>query len=298
MQNAAVTDQNQLQAMVNHVQFSALDDYRLSGIHYSASVPKKAALVIASATGVPQEFYRRFAEYMAKSGYDVLTFDYRGIGRSAPAELKNFKMDYLDWGSLDLAGAVDYFKQDGLPLFLIGHSYGGQALGLIPNHAKIAACYSVGTGTGWSGYMPYSERIKVKIIWNLVFPYMAARNGYIPWSKLNMGADLPLGVYKQWKHWCKNPEYFFGDSTLSHLKHQYADVKTPIFAATSVDDEWAMPASRDAFMKYYTNADMQRIDIYPHSVGMQKIGHMGYFRKEAVAIWDEMIQTFNQYLLA
>jgi len=37
-------------------------------------------------------------------------------------------MPYLDWGKFDLAGAIDYFAKDDLALFIVGHSYCGQAL--------------------------------------------------------------------------------------------------------------------------------------------------------------------------
>ena len=68
--------------------------------------------MLASATGVPQAFYRRFAEYATQFGYQVLTFDYRGVAQSAPKRLKGFKMSYLDWGTLDLAAAINFLAQD------------------------------------------------------------------------------------------------------------------------------------------------------------------------------------------
>ena len=40
--------------------------------------------VVASATGVPQRYYSRFASYLAEQGRPTVTFDGRGIGRSAP----------------------------------------------------------------------------------------------------------------------------------------------------------------------------------------------------------------------
>lgn len=86
-----------------------------------------------------------------------------------------------------------------MPLFLVGHSYGGQALGLMQNHHKVTAMYYFGTSAGWHGYMPFKEKIKVQVIWNIVFPPMVVTTGYLPWSKLNMGADLPKGVYQQWR---------------------------------------------------------------------------------------------------
>ena len=275
--------------------FIARDGYRLQGREYIAQTDtSKASLIIANATGVPQLFYRRFAEFMSQLGYNVYSFDYRGIGLSAPPSLKGFKMDYLDWGRLDLAAVIDCIAEKELPIFLVGHSYGGHALGLLDNWHKLTASYFFGTGVGWKGYMPYGERFNVSVVWNIVFPYLAAKHGYVPWSKLNMGADLPLGVYQQWKKWCKNPEYFF--AAVEGLAEEFAQVRLPIYAATSIDDEWAMPISRDACMKYYRNADMHLLDLNPHKYGLKKFGHMGYFRRGSEQVWQEIDQVFASYL--
>ena len=252
--------------------------------------------MLASATGVPQAFYRRFAEYATQFGYQVLTFDYRGVAQSAPKRLKGFKMSYLDWGTLDLAAAIDFLAQDPIPLFMVGHSYGGQALGLAPNHAKVTAMYCFGTGAGWHGYMPFKEKMKVQVIWNIIFPPMVAVTGYLPWSKLNMGADLPIGVYQQWRKWCKNPTYFFADPEQHALIAQYEQVKTPIYAVSALDDDWALPNSRHAFMQHYRQAPMQFINISASNYGLKEIGHMGYFRKGAEKIWDEILQAFHNFI--
>ena len=276
--------------------FSASDGYPLIGTLYTPEHGIKANIVLCSATGVPQAFYRRFAEYATQFGYQVLTFDYRGIAQSAPKQLKGFKMSYLDWGTLDLAAAIDFLAQDQIPLFMVGHSYGGQALGLAPNHAKVTAMYCFGTGAGWHGYMPFKEKMKVQVIWNIIFPPMVAVTGYLPWSKLNMGADLPIGVYQQWRKWCKNPTYFFADPEQHALIAQYAQVKTPIYAVSALDDDWALPNSRHAFMQHYRQAPMQFINISASDYGLKEIGHMGYFRKGAEKIWDEILQAFHDFI--
>ena len=276
--------------------FTASDGYPLIGTLYTPEHGIKANIVLCSATGVPQAFYRRFAEYATQFGYQVLTFDYRGVAQSAPKRLKGFKMSYLDWGTLDLAAAIDFLAQDPIPLFMVGHSYGGQALGLAPNHAKVTAMYCFGTGAGWHGYMPFKEKMKVQVIWNIIFPPMVAVTGYLPWSKLNMGADLPIGVYQQWRKWCKNPTYFFADPEQHALIAQYAQVKTPIYAVSALDDDWALPNSRHAFMQHYRQAPMQFINISASDYGLKEIGHMGYFRKGAEKIWDEILQAFHDFI--
>ena len=167
---------------------------------------------------------------------------------------------------------------------------------LLSNHDQIRACYSFGTGLSWSGYMPIKARLKMQILQNLVFPPIAKRYGFMPWSKFNMGADLPLSVYLQWSAWSKNKEYFFADPELQELPSQFAQVKTPIIAATSIDDEWASPKARNAFMKYYSQAAIQYHDLIPQQLGMSEIGHMGYFKKNAMQIWDHVIQNFDEIL--
>ncbi|MDV2467628.1 alpha/beta fold hydrolase [Acinetobacter chinensis] len=290
-QKAFLQEQN---FRVETVHFKALDGYALTGMLYRPTSEIKASIVLSCATGVPQAFYRRFAEYATQSGYQVLTFDYRGVALSAPERLKGFQMSYLDWGKYDLSGAIEYLNQSELPVYMVGHSYGGQALGLTSNHDKVKAMYCFGTGAGWHGYMPFKEKIKVQVIWNLIFPPMVAVKGYLPWSMLNMGADLPKDVYKEWRRWCKNPTYFFADPAQAELHHLYEQVKTPIYAVSSLDDDWALPSSRYAFMQHYKNAPMKFINISADDFGLKQIGHMGYFRKGAEPLWDTILNTFDE----
>src|SRR5690606_2869129 len=153
-------------------ELTAADGYVLGASRYSPNSPPVARLVIAGATAVPQGFYRRFAQYAAARGFETLTFDYRGIGRSRPASLKGFRMELLDWGRLDLAAAIEAMAGDDLPLYVVGHSYGGHAFGLLPNHSKVTGFYVFGTGAGWHGYMPLSERLKVQTMWTVVLPVL------------------------------------------------------------------------------------------------------------------------------
>lgn len=279
--------------LIETVKIQADDHYSLTGILYSSKNPIKAKIIVASATGVPQLFYRRFSEYAVQQGFQVLTFDYRGVAQSAPQSLKGFEMSYLDWGTLDLSAAIDYMSDDVTPLFVVGHSYGGQALGLTNNHHKVKAMYCFGTGAGWAGYMPFKERFKVQVMWNIIFPPLVALNGYLPWSKMNMGADLPLGVYQQWRKWCKHPTYFFADPAQHELKNRYAQVKSIIYAVSADDDDWALPQSREAFMRHYTHAELHFLNVSAEEYQLKEIGHMGYFRKGAEPIWDEMFKCLD-----
>lgn len=270
----------------------AADGYRLAALRYDARPPLSGHLVVAGATGVPQKFYRRFAEHASARGFTTLTLDYRGIGLSRPDSLHGFEMNYLDWAQQDLAAAVDASTSDTVPLFMVGHSYGGHAFGLLPNHQRVARFYTFATGAGWHGWMPPLERLRVLAMWRVVGPILTRWKGYTPLSMLGMGEDLPLNAFLQWRHWCQYPRYFFDDPAMTHLAARFAAVRTPIIAANALDDAWAPPASRDAFMAGYTNAGWQGVVVEPGRNGLGAVGHMGYFRAGGQPLWDGVLDWF------
>ena len=270
------------------------DGYPISATRYAAHGATRGHLVVAGATGVPQGFYRRFAEFAASEGYTVMTLDYRGIGRSRPASLKGFRMDYLDWGRQDLAAAIDAMSTPALPLYVVGHSYGGHAFGLLPNHHKVDGLYTFATGAGWHGWMPLAERLRVMLMWRLIGPLIVRAKGYLAWNWMGMGEDLPVDVYRQWKHWCTYPRYFFQDPEMAHLKAGFDSVRSPIMACNALDDLWARPRSRDAFMAGYSNVQWQSTDIDPRRAGMGPIGHMGYFKQNCRPLWQGALQWLEQ----
>ena len=271
----------------------ALDGYALAARRWT--VPDaRARIVVAGATGVPQGFYRAFAERASGRGYEVVTFDYRGVGGSAPDTLRGFRMDYRDWGSLDLAGVVEDASADGLPLHLVSHSYGGQALGLLPDPSLVTSMHAYGSGSGWHGWMPRREQVRVRLLWDVVGPVVVRASGYLSWSRFGLGEDLPVDVYRQWKHWCRFPGYWFDDPEVAdEMAARFARVTAPITAVNSVDDPWIPPAARDAFFRAYTGAPVTTRDLRPSEVGRSSLGHMGYFRRGSERLWDELLDDLD-----
>jgi predicted alpha/beta hydrolase len=274
---------------------TASDGVTVTALRYAARSPVRGHLILAGATGVPQLFYKAFAEFASARGYTTLTLDYRGIGLSRPASLRGFRMAYLDWAHQDLAVAVEAMSHDSLPLFMVGHSFGGHAFGLLPNHERVARFYTFATGAGWHGWMPPGERLKVRVMWHIFGPLLVRLHGYLAWRRFGFGEDLPLGVYRDWKHWCGYPRYFFDDPAMPHVAERFARVTTPIVAANALDDLWASPASRDAFMTGYCNTSWRAVDIDPAQCGLGPIGHMGYFRRKSEPLWRDVLAWFGEH---
>lgn len=60
-------------------------------------------------------------------------------------------------------------------------------------------------------------------------------------------------------------------------------------ALNALDDSWAPPRSRDAFMRGYRNARWRPVNLDPQASGIRAIGHMGYFRRPAQPLWDRAL---------
>lgn len=273
-------------------QLHAADGYRLAATQFLPGQPRGEAqfIVFGGATAVPRGFYRRFAEFAARRGVHVVTIDYRGIGGSKHGSLRGFEMNYADWSQLDLAAATQWCTQRGRT-WLVGHSLGGHSLGQLPRPNDLQAAYICGCGAGWHGWMPFPENIKVWAMWNLLGPIFTHTYGYHPLSKFGLGEDIPMGVYRDWKYWCKFPHYFFDDPQAKAIADGFAEVRIPIAAAVSTDDLWAQPKSRDAFFKGFVNARVEPIDLTPKQLNVSNIGHMGYYRGQVgETLWPQILR--------
>src|SRR6202011_1753506 len=138
----------------------AADGYKLGATLFLPRGAKSHAVLINSATAVPRKIYRGFAGYLARRGCAVLTYDYRGIGDSRqkavegynqPRSLVGFKASMSDWAALDVTSAVAWMREryNTLPLGYVGHSFGGQALGLLSNNAEVSRALLIASQAGY-----------------------------------------------------------------------------------------------------------------------------------------------------
>lgn len=249
-------------------------------------------VVIACATGTPQRFYRGFAEYAAAAGRNVVTFDYRGLGRARPASLRNFEAGFLDWAQ-EIDSVVGWASQHGV-VDLVGHSFGAQALGHLTHQDRVRSLVAFGMGSGHHSYMSRLEQLKVQFLWHALAPVLSATYGYLPSSIVGLGEDLPRGVYRDWKHWCGFPRYWFSDPAVDFAP-RFSAVRARILNVTAEDDAWAPHSSADMFASHYTSAQVERLRLVPADLGLKSIGHMGFFRREVGAkIWPMVFEWWSR----
>lgn len=278
------------------------DSVRIAARHYPPTTPPsaKAAVIIASAMGVPQEFYKGFAEWLATQGFAAYTFDYRGTGASRPAgSLRGFKANIDDWAQLDCAAVIDHVSaaHPDLPIFWIGHSVGAQIFGMIPNHTRLTAMLSVAAGSGYHRHNATPLRYYAPVLWYTIAPLSLLAAGYFPGKKLRMIGDLPHGVMKQWRKWCLSADYLGSEGL--QLREQLANVRVPITAWSMRDDEMMTLAGTQALFSLYSGTQLEIVRMDPACYGVDRIGHFGLFRSQSRdALWPLVSSWLTKQLSA
>ena len=285
-----MTDAAQDDAFSDDILIPAADGYSLGATLFLPRGPKRYAVLINSATATPRKIYRSFATHLAQRGAAVLTYDYRGIGGSRqkqvvgynrPKSLVGFKASMADWALLDVTGAVSWMRERyrALPLNYVGHSFGGQALGLLANNVEVSRALFVASQAAYWKLMTAPERYRVWAYLNLVGVPLTNTLGYAPgWS--GIGEDLPKEVFLQWARWVMKPRYLFDDASLVGRVTNFSNYKGELRALCFADDPWATREAVELLCAGFEAIAPEILTIAPSDVGVKKIGHFGFFRSE------------------
>ena len=272
------------------IQLVTADRTALGGTLFRPRGEAEATVIIHGATATPQSFYRRFAEHLAASGVAVLTYDYRGVGRSRPDALRGYRATMTEWGKVDAAAAHAYVRDrfEDKPVVLVGHSFGGQLVGLLDDARDARGAVLVGTQLGYYGNWPLMSRLKLGIIWRAVVPSCTALWGYLP-GKMGIGEDLPRGVAEEWARWCSDPDYLMGEH--ADARDRFARFSRPVRLYSFTDDDYAPERAVRHFVGCLQGADVERVVVGPREHGGKPIGHFGFFRPRFCdTLWSETVQ--------
>jgi predicted alpha/beta hydrolase len=236
-----------------------------------------ATLLIAGAMGARSDFYAPYARYLAENGIHVHTFDYPFEG-----DLDTWAQ-YLDARLVEARDAAP-----DLPLLYVGHSLGGQLLGVLPHACDVKAAITVTAGSGWYGFndrMP----IRVRLFWFLFVPLLTPLFGYFPGKRLRMVGDLPRGVAWQWRRWCMHPDYLLAED--ESRRALFDRIRIPMRGYSFEDDHIVTKRAIDHLHAFYRSAAVERRHVAPADIAARHLGHFGFFSERSRdTLWDESLR--------
>lgn len=291
---------------VTQVRLRALDGYELRAALYVPHIgqPPRRVAVLHCGAGIPAARYRRFARFLAEAGMPVLTYDYRGIGRSRPERLRGFRAGIEDWAEYDCAGAIAWLREryPGAEMLGIAHSIGALIVGGAQNSAQQARLVLIGGHTGYCGDYLSRYRIPMTAVWHGLMPVLTAMLGYFPARRLGLGEDLPARVAMQWAG-RRSPELRPtgtepGYERVQMLLDRCAALQRPALLVSISDDAFATAAGTKRLLSYYPRLfPLEHVVFTPVDAGIARVGHFGFFgRKAGTALWPRLLARLDDKL--
>ena len=106
-------------------------------------------LIINNGARVLKDKYYEFAKYLSKNDINVITYNYSDMGISLK-KMKESQSTVSKWGKEDFKSIIEYVLNlnNDAKIFVLGHSLGGQIIGLADNCTKISGIILVAAQTG------------------------------------------------------------------------------------------------------------------------------------------------------
>jgi predicted alpha/beta hydrolase len=267
----------------------AADGYALRGFAWRRPCDPRRPhplVIINAATSVRCRYYARFADYLHGHGFDVVTYDYRGIGESRPPSLRRLRADWIDWGQHDFEGVLRHAAVEfpGQPVDVVAHSVGGFVIGLAASSHRIRRIFTMGAQFAyWRDYAP-GARWRMRLRWHVAMPLLARLLGYVPAKRLAWMEDTPKGVALDWgrmgprfEHSVRRGRMIDGEPEAARLVRRFGTVHAPILALGIDDDPFGTVAAIDRLLGYYVGSERTHLRLAPAAAGQSEIGHFAFF---------------------
>ncbi|MDO8786771.1 MAG: alpha/beta fold hydrolase [Sulfuritalea sp.] len=266
--------------------FAATDGRALAAYRFDAEGPVKGNVIIAAAMAVPQSFYAGFARHLATCGYTTWTFDYRGVGESLTGSLRHVKADLSDWLTKDYDALLLQISETSpqRPVFVVGHSFGGQVAPLLPSRERLAGLVNIAVGSGSMRHITPRIRRTAPLMWHVLAPVLCPVLGYFPGARLGVIGDIPSGAMFQWRRWCLTPDYLLTGEP--GAREAYASADYPVLALTFADDELLLQDGSRLLHGAYRKRTVDYRLLEPAQYKLPRIGHFGFFKPQSEAtLW-------------
>jgi len=273
------------------------DEYPIATTIFSPKEKANGAIIIGPATGIKRQFYNNFASHLAEHGYGVITFDNRGIGESLTSNIEESDASLQCWGEKDMPAVFEQLKKSfpDSKYHLIGHSAGGQLVGLMHNAMELSSIFNFACSSGRLKNMKMPYSLKAYFFMNFFIPVTNAIFGYTKSQWVGMGEPLPKGVAMQWRYWCNGAGYVktsFGETVHKHL---YDDLSMPSMWVNAADDEIAINENVADMLSVFSKLKSDRLTLSAQEYGLDEIGHMKFFSRKSQVLWTHVLSWLEKH---
>jgi predicted alpha/beta hydrolase len=264
------------------IQINLQQNDRLVATLFPAHAERKLyrSVIVGPAAAVSQTYYEKFCLYLADAGFDVLSFDFRGVGQSKLRDTRDYQdVGFIEWIEYDYPAVVDAMLEQfpKQPLFIVGHSAGGWIPGISAISHRVDGIVGVGMLSAYWRLMSSRVRYLHWFAWRFIIPLSVKFFGYWP-GLVGLKVNMPAAFAKQFSRWALHSDFVFSETTFKPTAN--AERFTGHLHLFQIaDDPWGTPAAVKAVYDRYPNAKTRAMEaVDSKQFGIPFIGHFNFFR--------------------
>jgi predicted alpha/beta hydrolase len=121
--------------------------------------------------------------------------------------------------------------------------------------------------------------------WWLLGPAAAGLAGYLPGQALGLGANLPAGVYWEWRRLCLRRSFHRDEWGRAYPQPALEAARFKLALIPVADDITIAPHMVRKLPAFYPHAQISEVLLDPGRLGLKAIGHGGAFKANNKACW-------------
>ena len=106
---------------------------------------------------------------------------------------------------------------------------------------------------------------------------------------MGLGADLPRGVYEDWRRWCTTPRLAPVGCRADPALPDPQRVKGRLRMIAVADDDLVPPAAVWRARALYPEAMKEQLVLRPADFGLESIGHIPPFHRRNAVLWPAIL---------
>ncbi len=250
-------------------------------------------LICLPAMGVRASFYNVFAEGLSKKGFNVITIDWRGKGKSSVSASR--KEDFGYQTIIDDLETLFSLVEVWFPntqKVIVGHSLGGQIGSLFtakfPNQVDKLILVTSGSVyyKGWIGW----KKGALKIAGHLFVPFSNLL-GYFPNKYIGFGGKEARTFMKDLSCNVLTGEYKMHDSKFNY-ENAFKKMNKSVLSISVKNDFYISAESEENLIsKYSANSNIEKIQVNNEQAKIENLNHFNWAKKP-----DYFIKTITDWI--
>jgi predicted alpha/beta hydrolase len=248
---------------------------------FSSKTESNVTIICLPAMGVRATFYKHFAKELNSKGYNVITADWRGQGKSSIRASRKMNFGYKEFIS-DIKQLIEYSEIwfPNSKKLIVGHSLGGQVGSLFTSRFTeyidglilIASCSVY--------YKGWNKRTSLKLFFaGKVFYPISRIFGYFPGNIIGFGGKEAQFVMKDWCFNTISGKYQITNSNFDYeksLSELYKNILT-----ISIDNDYlaSKNAVENLYRKFNSKSNIDHLHLTEKETKIKPLNHFSWAKK-------------------